>query len=56
MKMADKEKKLAEFRAKTATPAQKRLKQQQTDAKKAAELKKAQELERRNKTKSYAAE
>ena len=54
MKMADKQKKLQDFRAKTATTAQSKLKQQQKDAKKEAELKEASKRERMLKTQEFA--
>ena len=56
IKLADKEKKVQDFRAKTATTAQQKLKKQQLDAKREAELKKASEKERLLKTKEFARE
>ena len=56
MKMAEKEKKLQEFRAKTATSAQQKLRQQKKDALKEADLKKAAERQRQLKTKEFARE
>ena len=53
--MADKERKIAEFRAKTATTAQQRLKKQKEDQRREAELKKAADRERLLKTKEFAA-
>jgi len=56
MKLAEKEKKLQEFRAKTATTAQQNLKKQKLEAKREADLKKASEMERLLKTKEFAKE
>ena len=50
----EKQNKVEEFRAKTATIAQQRLKQQKADAKREADLKKAKEAERLIKAKEYA--
>jgi len=54
--MAEKQKKLQEFRAKTASTAQQKLKQQQLEAKKEVELKRAQEKERMVKAREFARE
>ena len=54
-KLIEKQIKVDEFRAKTATIAQQRLKQQKAEAKKEADLKKAKEVERLVKAKEYAA-